>query len=189
MARQVFVLLRALETGPKLVARGRIELPAFRFSGVGITVVARSHESFAVLTGSAMVCDRPRCTEVNETRNETTAATWGDAGSPSSRPALTWTRPGHGKAIDALLALKDAADAARAAGLGALAPATLGRQVKWYQDAAATGIALNAGRKGRLQENGTPWPSGCRFARPTTSATPMTCAFPSITTRPNASSG
>lgn len=59
-----------------------------------------------------------------------------------------WAR----QAIDVLLALKDVADAARAAGHGTIDQETLDRQAKWYADAAATGIALNAGRKGRLQE-------------------------------------
>ena len=59
-----------------------------------------------------------------------------------------WAR----QAIDALLALKDAAGAARAAGHDAIDAETLDKQVKWYTDAAATGIALNAARKGRLQQ-------------------------------------
>ena len=50
------------------------------------------------------------------------------------------------------LALKDAADAARAAGHGTIDQETLDRQAKWYADDTATGIALNARRKGRLQE-------------------------------------
>lgn len=56
------------------------------------------------------------------------------------------------QAIDALLALKDAADAARAAGQGAIGPQVLARQRTYYRDAAATGIALNAARNGKLQE-------------------------------------
>jgi hypothetical protein len=56
------------------------------------------------------------------------------------------------QAIDALLALKDAADAARAAGRDAIDPQVLGKHGKYYRDAAATGIVLNAARKGKLQE-------------------------------------
>ena len=56
------------------------------------------------------------------------------------------------QAIDALLALKDAADAVRAAGQGAIGPQVLARQRTYYRDAAATGIALNAARNGKLQE-------------------------------------
>jgi transposase len=55
------------------------------------------------------------------------------------------------QAIDALLALKDAADAARAAGHGAIDAEALGKHGKWFRDAATTGIALNAARKGKLQ--------------------------------------
>ena len=55
------------------------------------------------------------------------------------------------QAIDALLALKDAADAARAAGQAAIDPQALGKHRKYYSDAAATGIALNVARKGKLQ--------------------------------------
>jgi transposase len=58
-----------------------------------------------------------------------------------------WAR----QAIDALLALKEAAEAARAAGRDAIDPGTLGEHGKYYRDAAATGIALNAARKGKLQ--------------------------------------
>ena len=32
-AGSAFALVRALETSPKLVVRGRVELPTFRFSG------------------------------------------------------------------------------------------------------------------------------------------------------------
>ena len=32
-AKSEFALVRALETSPKLVVRGRVELPTFRFSG------------------------------------------------------------------------------------------------------------------------------------------------------------
>jgi transposase len=56
------------------------------------------------------------------------------------------------QAIDALLALKDAADAARAAGHGAIDPQALDKHGKYYRDAAATGIALNAARKGKLRQ-------------------------------------
>ena len=74
---------------------------------------------------------------------------------PSPRPAPAWARLGKAwakQAIDALLALKDAADAVRAAGQGAIGPQVLARQRTYYRDAAATGIALNAARNGKLQE-------------------------------------
>ncbi len=56
------------------------------------------------------------------------------------------------QAIDALLALDKAAEAACAAGEAAIAPEILEEHEDWYRKAAATGIALNAGRHGKLQE-------------------------------------
>jgi hypothetical protein len=59
----------------------------------------------------------------------------------------TWAQ----QAIDALLALDEAAEAARAAGKPAIDPETRKKHEDWYRQAAATGIALNAARKGKLQ--------------------------------------
>jgi transposase len=59
-----------------------------------------------------------------------------------------WAR----QAIDALLALKDAAGAAREAGHAAIGPKILAGHEDWLRKAAATGIALNAARKGKLQQ-------------------------------------
>jgi transposase len=56
------------------------------------------------------------------------------------------------QAIDALLALNEAAGAARAAGRDAIDPKVLAKHEDWYRKAAAAGIALNAGRRGKLQE-------------------------------------
>jgi len=56
------------------------------------------------------------------------------------------------QAIDALTALNEAADAARAAGRDAIGADTLAKHEDWYRKAAATGIALNAARQGRLQQ-------------------------------------
>jgi transposase len=56
------------------------------------------------------------------------------------------------QAIDALLALDEAAEAARAAGQAAIGPEILKEQEDWYRKAAETGIALNAGRHGKLQQ-------------------------------------
>jgi transposase len=56
------------------------------------------------------------------------------------------------QAIDALLALDEAAGAARAAGKAAMDPEILAKHEDWYRKAAATGIALNAGRGGKLQQ-------------------------------------
>jgi transposase len=56
------------------------------------------------------------------------------------------------QAIDALLALDNAAGAARAAGDKAVSPEILKEHEGWYRKAAATGIALNARRNGKLQQ-------------------------------------
>lgn len=56
------------------------------------------------------------------------------------------------QAIDALLALDKAAEAARAEGSTAISPDLLAEHEDWYRKAAAAGIALNAGRNGKLQQ-------------------------------------
>ena len=56
------------------------------------------------------------------------------------------------QAIDALLALNEAAGAARAAGQAGIDAETRKKHEDWYRKAAATGIALNAARQGKLQQ-------------------------------------
>ncbi len=56
------------------------------------------------------------------------------------------------QAIDALLALKDAAEAAREAGHAAIDQQVRAEHEDWFRKAAATGIALNSGRNGKLQQ-------------------------------------
>ena len=56
------------------------------------------------------------------------------------------------QAIDALLALKEAADAAREAGRGAIDPEILDKQSQWFREAADAGIVLNAARRSKLQK-------------------------------------
>jgi hypothetical protein len=60
----------------------------------------------------------------------------------------TWAQ----QAIDALLALNEAAGAARAAGQPAIGPEARTKHEDWYRQAAAAGIALNAGRSSKLQQ-------------------------------------
>jgi transposase len=60
----------------------------------------------------------------------------------------TWAQ----QAIDALLALNEAAEAARAAGQPAIDPETRTKHEEWYRQAAKTGTALNAARQGKLQQ-------------------------------------
>lgn len=61
---------------------------------------------------------------------------------------VTWAR----QAIDALLTLKKAADAARADRLGAVTEETLREHSRWFREAASAGIALNAARRTALQK-------------------------------------
>jgi transposase len=61
---------------------------------------------------------------------------------------VIWAR----QATDALLALKKAADEARAAGSAAIREETLDGHSRWFREAAAAGIALNAGRRTALQK-------------------------------------
>jgi transposase len=56
------------------------------------------------------------------------------------------------QAIDALLALNQAAEAARTAGQDAIDTRTRTRHEDWYRKAAEAGIALNAARQGKLQQ-------------------------------------
>jgi transposase len=56
------------------------------------------------------------------------------------------------QAIDALLALNDAADAVRRAGKAAMDPALRKKHEDWYRKAAEAGIALNAARNGKVQQ-------------------------------------
>jgi transposase len=60
---------------------------------------------------------------------------------------VIWAR----QAIDALLELKQAADAARAAGAAAVDAEVLEKQARWFRDAAAAGIVLNAARRSNLE--------------------------------------
>jgi transposase len=60
---------------------------------------------------------------------------------------LIWAQ----QAIDALLALKEAADAARDTG-HAIDPEILDKQCRWFREAADAGIVLNAARRSKLQK-------------------------------------
>ena len=60
---------------------------------------------------------------------------------------VTWAR----QAIDALLALKKAAGAARAEGRDAVSAETLEEHSRWFREAASAGIVLNAARRSALQ--------------------------------------
>jgi transposase len=55
------------------------------------------------------------------------------------------------QAIDALLTLNEAADAAREAG-GVIDPEIVDKQSRWFREAADAGIVLNAARRGKLRK-------------------------------------
>jgi hypothetical protein len=61
---------------------------------------------------------------------------------------VTWAQ----QAIDALLALKKAADAARGQGLDAISGQALQENGGWFREAAAAGAVLNAARRTALQK-------------------------------------
>lgn len=61
---------------------------------------------------------------------------------------VTWAR----QAIDALLALKKAAGAARAEGKDAIGEQALREHSRWFREAASAGTALNAARRTALQK-------------------------------------
>jgi hypothetical protein len=78
----------------------------------------------------------------------TCSASW-----PSSpRPAPARTRVWAEQATGALLALKDAAGAARATGHGAIGAEIAEKHSRWFRDAAGAGTALNAARRTKLQK-------------------------------------
>ena len=97
---------------------------------------------------------------------------------------VIWAR----QAIDALLALKKAADPPARTGWPPSSEETLREHSRWFREAASAGTALNAARRTALQKKRHALASRAP-ARRTTSASPMTCAFPSTTTKPNKSSG
>ncbi len=68
----------------------------------------------------------------------------------------TWAQ----QAIDALLALNEAAGAARAAGQDAIDAETRARHEDWYRKAAGTGTALTPPARASSSRNGTPSPRG-----------------------------
>jgi hypothetical protein len=108
-------------------------LPAF--AGIAVHDAWKPYDSFTGVAGHAL-CGA-------HVLRELAAVT--ETGTDLDR---AWAR----QAADALLALKDAAGAARAAGQDAIGQDIVGKHEKWYRDAAATGIALNAARKGKLQQ-------------------------------------
>jgi transposase len=105
------------------------------FEGIAVHDAWAPYDSFAGVAGHAL-CGA-------HVLRELTAVT--DTGTDLDR---TWAQ----QAIDALLALNDAAGAARQAGRTAIDEDLRNKHENWYRRAAETGIALNAARSGKLQQ-------------------------------------
>jgi len=112
-------------------------LPLFR--GIAVHDAWKPYDSFGSVAGHAL-CDAHLLRELVAVTETGTALD------------KAWAQ----QAIDALsravLALDEAAEAARAAGQAAIDPEARKKHEDWYRKAAATGIALNAGRQGKLQQ-------------------------------------
>jgi transposase len=108
-------------------------LPAF--AGIACHDAWKPYDSYDGVTGHAL-CNAHllrELTAVTETGTE---------------DDVIWAQ----QAIDALLALKEAAGTARAAGHDAIDPEILGRQSRWFGEAAKAGVILNAARRSKLQK-------------------------------------
>ena len=108
-------------------------LPAF--AGIAVHDAWAPYDSYDAVEGHAL-CGA-------HVLRELTAVT--ETGTDLDR---TWAQ----QAIDALLALNEAAEAARQSGKAAISEDLRGRHEDWYRQAAETGIVLNAARNGKLQQ-------------------------------------
>ena len=123
----VLVTVHAKRGKEGMVAAG--VLPSF--GGIAVHDAWKPYDSYAGVAGHAL-CNSHLLRELIAVTETGTA------------PDRAWAQ----QPIDALLALKDAAEAGHAA---------IDQQVRaehedWFRKAAATGIALNAGRNGKLQQ-------------------------------------
>jgi transposase len=106
-----------------------------RFAGIACHDAWAPYDCYSGVAGHALCCAH--------LLRELTAVT--ETGTADD---VIWAR----QAIDALLELKKAADAARAAGDGAIDAETLDKHGRWFRDAAAAGVTLNAARRSPLQK-------------------------------------
>jgi len=108
-------------------------LPAF--TGIACHDAWKPYDGYDGVAGHALCCAHllPELIAVTETGTE---------------DDVIWAQ----QAIDALLAFKEAAGAARDAGRGAIDPEILDKQSRWFREAADAGIVLNAARRGKLQK-------------------------------------
>jgi transposase len=108
-------------------------LPAF--AGIACHDAWKPYDSYDGVTGHALCNAR--------LLRELTAVT-----GTGTEDDVIWAQ----QAIDALLAMKEGAGTARAAGRDAIDPETLGRQSRWFREAAKAGVILNAARRSKLQK-------------------------------------
>ena len=108
-------------------------LPAF--AGIACHDAWAPYDSYDGVAGHAL-CDAHLLRELTAVTETGTA------------DDVIWAR----QAIDALLELKQAADAARAAGHDAIDAEVLEKHGRWFRDAADAGIVLNAARRSKLQK-------------------------------------
>jgi transposase len=128
--KYVLVTVHARRGMPGMDAAG--VLPAF--TGIACHDAWAPYDSYAGVAGHALCCAHL----LRELAAVTETGTADD---------VIWAR----QAIDALLALKAAAGAARAAGHDAIGPEVLEKNGRWFRDAADAGIVLGAARRGSLQ--------------------------------------
>jgi transposase len=105
------------------------------FGGIAVRDAWKPYDSFEnvaghALCGAHLLCELVAVTETGTDLDKTRAQ----------------------QAIDALLALNEAAETARAAGRAGIDAETRTKHEDWYRQAAETGIALNTARQGRLQQ-------------------------------------
>jgi hypothetical protein len=98
---------------------------------------------------------------------------------------VIWAR----QPIDALLALKQAADAARTAGHSAIDPEILDKQSRWFRQQPKPGSSSTPPAAASSSASAAPSPPGCSPAATTTSDSPMTCGSRSTTIKPSKSPG
>jgi transposase len=105
------------------------------FTGIACHDAWKPYDSYDGVAGHAL-CNAHLLREL-------TAVT--ETGTPDD---VIWAR----QAIDALLDLKEAADAARAAGNDTIDAEVLDKHGRWFRGAAAAGITLSAARRSKLQK-------------------------------------
>ena len=134
-----------------------IRLPFF--TGIAVHDARKPYDTFENVAGHAL-CGA-------HVLRELTAVT--ETGTDLDR---AWAQ----QAIDALLALDKAAEAARAAGEAAMDPKTREEHEDWYRKPRPPGSRSTPAAAASSARNGTPSPPGCRPARTTTCGSPATRA-------------